>query len=416
MIEIESGTSERECRSFIKERMREVFMQYSSTIDKLINRYISAGEIAGASLLVLKDGEEKYRKVYGEADKENQVPMQRDTIFHLYSMSKPITATAVMLLFERGELDVRDEVGKYLPCFNNQTVWTENGEVPAERNITVWDCLNMTTGIPYPCDHLESGRRMGNIFSELIKRREAGETVDTMEWMRQVAKIPLVFQPGEKWMYGFSADVLGAVVEAVSGKKFGQFLQEEIFGPLGMVDTGFFVPEEKWHRFAVSYENWSSNGRVLQPFTSSHLGEYYKSDVAFESGGAGLVSTIDDYAKFAKMLLNGGTLDNVRILGKKTVEFMAQNHLTEAQRVDYTWDSTRGYGYGCLMRHLEDKGMAGTNGSVGEFGWDGWTGNYVTINPADNMVLLFFIQRCGYGFGDLNRRVRAVTYGALEEL
>ena len=204
-------------------------MQYSSTIDSLIKRYMDAGEIAGASLLLIKDGEEKYAKVYGEADKENHIPMQRDTIFHLYSMSKPITATAVMILFERGELDVWDSVSKYLPCFKNRTVWTEAGEVPAERDITVWDCLNMTSGIPYPCDHLESGRRMGEVFSELIRRRVAGEWVDTMEWVDQLEKVPLVFQPGEKWMYGFSADVLGAVVEVVSGKKFGRFLQDEIF-------------------------------------------------------------------------------------------------------------------------------------------------------------------------------------------
>ncbi|MBO5352502.1 MAG: beta-lactamase family protein [Lachnospiraceae bacterium] len=388
---------------------------YSSTIDNLVNHYIAAGEIAGASLLVLKDGEEKYRKVYGESDKERHIPMRQDTIFHMYSMSKPVTAAAVMILFERGELDIRDAVCKYLPCFRNMTVWTEEGEVPAKRDFTIWDCLNMTTGIPYPCEELETGRRMDKVFRKLIARREAGEVVDTMEWMQEIAKLPLVFQPGEQWMYGFSADILGAVVEAVSGKKFGQFLQEEIFAPLGMTDTGFFVPEEKWDRFAVAYE-WDEAAKGLHPLKRSHLGEYYKSDVAFESGGAGMVSTIDDYAKFAQMLLNKGKLGNVRILGEKTVEFMAQNHLTEEQRTNYNWDSVQGYGYGCLMRCLEDKGLAGTNGSIGEFGWDGWTGNYVTVNPEENLVLLFFIQRCGSGFWELTRKFRAVTYGALESL
>lgn len=387
---------------------------YPTTIDNLINKFIAAGEIAGASLLVLKDGEEKYHKVYGEADKEKHVAMGRDTIFRMFSMSKPVTAAAVMILFERGELDVRDAVCKYLPCFSNMMVWTEEGEVPANRDFTIWDCLNMTTGIPYPCPDLESGRRMDKLFRELILRREKGEVVDTMEYMRGIAEIPLVFQPGEKWLYGLSADILGAVVEAVSGKKFGQFLKEEIFEPLGMKDTGFFVPEEKWERFAAAYETWSTGSLV--PFTTSHLGEYYKQDVAFESGGAGLVSTLDDYARFAQMLLNGGKLGGVRILGKKTVDFMAQNHLTNVQRKNYNWDSVLGYGYGCLMRCLEDKGLAGSNGSIGEFGWDGWTGNYVTINPEENLVLLFFIQRCGYGFGELTRKVRAVTYGALEEL
>lgn len=384
-----------------------------STIDKLISQSIAAGEYAGASLLVIKDGKEVARAVYGEADMENHVPVRRDTIIHLYSMSKPVTAVAVMKLQEQGKINLQDAVSKYLPCFRNMTVWTEAGEVPAEREITIWDCLNMTTGIPYPCGELESGRRLDKVFRELIARREAGEVVDTMEWMKEVAKVPLVFQPGEKWMYGFSADVLGAVVEAASGKKFGQYLKDEIFVPLGMEDTGFYVPEEKQHRFAVAYENWSTG--KLRPFTHSHLGEYYQSDVAFESGGAGMVSTIDDYAKFAQMLLQGGSLDGVRILEEKTVRFMAQNHLTEAQRAEYNWDSVRGYGYGCLMRCLEDTAKADTGGNVGEYGWDGWTGNYVTINPEKHMILLFFVQRCGTGFGELTRNVREKVYEALSE-
>ena len=387
-------------------------MLQKTQIDQLVNQFISAGEYAGASLLVIKDGEELIREVYGEADMEHQIPVHQNTIFHLYSMSKPITAVAVMKLCEQGKLQLQDEVSKYLPCFKNMTVWTEKGEVPAERDITIWDCLNMTSGIPYPCQELESGRRLDKVFRHLIARREAGETVDTMEWMQEVSGVPLVFQPGEKWMYGFSADVLGAVVEAASAKRFGRFLQEEIFAPLGMEDTGFFVPKEKGHRFAVSYEKWSCDR--LKPFTASHLGEYYNEDVAFESGGAGLVSTIDDYAKFAQMLLNKGCLGNVRILQEETVRFMARNHLTDAQRTDYTWDSVRGYGYGCLMRCLEDTVVADTKGSIGEFGWDGWTGNYVTVNPEKTMVLLFFIQRCGEGFGELTRRVREAVYEALE--
>lgn len=386
-------------------------LQNQTIIDNLINESIATGEYAGASLLVIKDGEELCRQVYGEADMEQHIPVRRDTIFHLYSMSKPVTAVAVMKLYEQGKLDLQDPIGTYLPCFKNMTVWTGAGEVPANREITVWDCLNMTSGIPYPCQELESGRQLDEIFQRLIARREAGKVVDTMEWMREVSKAPLVFQPGERWMYGFSADVLGAVVEAVSGKRFGEFLKEEVFEPLGMQDTGFFVPEEKQHRFAVSYENWSTG--TLVPFIRSHLGEYYKSDVAFESGGAGMVSTIDDYAKFAQMLLNGGRFKSVQILKKKTVHFMSRNHLTDVQRIEYNWDSVKGYGYGCLMRCLEDTAAAKTKGSIGEYGWDGWTGNYVTINPQKNMVLLFFVQRCGTGFGELTRKVREEIYAKL---
>ena len=387
---------------------------YETTIDALINKTISSGEIAGASILIIKDGEEKYKKVYGEADKENHIKVQDDTIFHLYSMSKPITAAAVMILFERGEMDVCDPVSKYLPCFRNAKVWTESGEVPAKRDFTIWDCLHMAVGYPYPSQEHECGRRMEALFLELIQRRQDGETIDTMEYMHRIAEIPMVFSPGERWMYGLSADILGAVVEAVSGKKYGQFLQEEIFVPLGMKDTGFFVQEKNWNRFAVAYE-WDEDNHELIPLNRSHLGEYYKEDVVFESGGAGMVSTIGDYAKFAQMLLNKGKLGDVRILGEKTVELMQENHLTKEQEKDYNWDSTKGHGYGCLMRNLQDRGAAGTNGTLGEFGWDGWTGNFMTISPADNMVLVFFIQRCG-GHAELVRKVRAITYGALSEL
>ena len=333
----------------------------------------------------------------------------------MFSMTKPVTAVATMILFERGLIDVRDAVSKYLPAYEKQMVWTEEGLVPANRPVTIEDCLNMTNGITYPSMDHEPGRRMDELFKELIQRRENGEVVDTLEYSNRIAQVPLVFQPGEHWLYGLSADILAAVIEVVTGKKYGEFLKDEIFEPLGMKDTGFFVPESKSERFATAYE-WDENEKRLKPLLRSHLGEYYKEDVAYESGGAGLVSTIDDYAKFARMLMQKGRLGDVRILGEKTVEYMCVNKLNETQLKDYIWDSTIGYGYGCLMRILRDKGLAGSNGTVGEFGWDGWTGNYVTMNPEEDMVLLFFIQRCGYGFGALTRKVRAVTYGALQDL
>ena len=390
-------------------------IDYKKNMDDLINKAIEEGQIAGANVLLIKDGEEKLFASYGEASMEDAKPMKRDTIFRMFSMSKPVTAAATMILFERGLIDLRDAVSKYLPAYRNQMVWTADGLVPVERDITIQDCLNMTTGIPYPSMDHEPGRQMDVLFKELIQRRIDGEVVDTLEYINRIAKIPLVFQPGAHWMYGLSADILGAVIEVVSGKTYGQFLKDEIFDPLGMVDTGFYVPAEKMDRFASAYD-WDENQQMLKLHVGSHLGEYYEADVAFESGGAGLVSTIDDYSKFACMMMQKGKLGDVRILGKKTVEFMAENKLNDIQMKDYIWDSTIGYGYSCLMRILQDKGVAGSNGTVGEFGWDGWTGNYVTMNPIDNMVLLFFIQRCGYGFGALTRKVRAVTYGALQDL
>lgn len=381
-------------------------------IAAIINQEIEAGEIAGANIMVLHKGKEIFFDCYGYADKENKFPVKRDTIFRLFSMSKPITAVATMILVERGEIDVRDAVSKYIPAFAGQKVWCDGKEVPAERDITVWDCLNMTTGIPYPDLSFESGRQMDELFKELIARRENDEVVTTMDYVNRIAQIPLAFQPGERWMYGLSADILGAVIEAVSGKKYSKFLQDEIFLPLGMKDTGFYVPADKEWRFAKNYD--MVNGELV-PFTRSHLGEYYKQDVAFESGGAGMVSTIEDYSHFTQMLVNGGTYNGVRILGRKTVAYMAQNHLRPEQMGALNWDSNLGCGYGCLMRVLINQSAAGTNGSLGEFGWDGWTGNYMTVDPSEELTILYFIQRCGAGFTPAMRKLRSVIYGSINE-
>ena len=384
---------------------------YRQTMDELIQKEVDERRVAGASALVLHKDKEIYFHTYGYADKEKQVPMQRDTIIRLFSMSKPITAVAVMILAEQGKLDVRDTVSTYLPAFGKQQVWTEEGLVPAERENTIWDLLNMTSGICYPDESHEPGRQMGRVLQELIAGRKRGEKVTTLDYANAIAGVPLCFQPGEHWMYGFSADILGAVVEAASGMRYGEFLRKEIFEPLEMKDTGFFVPKEKSERFAQIYE-WPEE-KELVPFAGSHLGEYYGEDVAFESGGAGLVSTIDDYSHFATMLLHKGVYKGKRILGPKTVEFMTQNHLSESQRQSCIWDSVLGYGYGCLMRVLIDQGAAGTNAPLGEFGWDGWTGNYVTMDPEDGMILLYFMQRCGAGMTPVVRKLRMATFAAL---
>lgn len=387
---------------------------YTKTMDELIQKEVEEGRVKGASALVIHKGQEIYFHTCGYADAENNLPMKRDTIIRLFSMTKPITAAAVMLLVERGKIDLWDPVSRYLPAFAGQKVWVDGGEpVPVERDNTIWDMLNMTSGIPYPDMAHEPGRQMDKLFRSLISRRENGERVDTQEYLRKIAEIPLCFQPGQHWMYGLSADVLGGVVEAVSGMTYGEFLQKEIFTPLEMGDTGFYVPKEKRERFAQIYE-WKDDRKCLEPFCRSHLGEYYGEDVAFESGGAGLVSTLDDYSRFAQMLLHKGTYGDKRILGRKTVEFMAQNHLTQEQLKDLTWDSVKGYGYGCLMRVLLNPGVAGTNASLGEFGWDGWTGNYVTMDCSEDLVFLYFMQRCGAGMTPAARKLRSVTFANLE--
>lgn len=385
---------------------------YKETMDRLIRQEVESGRVMGASALVLQRGRELYYNAFGLADRERETAMKRDTIIRLYSMSKPVTAAAVMILAERGDLDLWDPVSKFLPCFAGQKVWdAEKGEIPAVREVTIYDLLNMTSGITYPDAATEPGRRMGALVERLVKAREKGERADTQDYMRGIASVPLVFQPGDRWMYGFSADVLGGVVEAVYGRSYGTFLRQELFDPLEMPDTGFFVPEDKRERFAQAYE-WT--GSRLIPHVGAHLGEYYKEDVAFESGGAGMVSTLDDYAHFASMLMQEGTYKGRRILGRKTVDFMARNHLTERQAQSLDWESLRGYGYGCLMRVLENGGAAGSNVTHGEFGWDGWTGNYMAIDRKEELVFLYFMQLCDAGTTPLVRKLRMVTYGALE--
>ena len=385
---------------------------YKETMDRILRGEVESGFVKGASALVLHRGKELYFNAFGMADAERGIPRERDTIIRLYSMSKPVTAAATMILAERGEIDLWDPVSRFLPCFAGQKVWDDGkGEIPADREPCIFDLLNMTSGIPYPDASTEPGRRMERVVQEFVARRERGERVDTGEYMRGIASVPLCYQPGGPWMYGFSADVLGGVIEAVSGRSFGRFLREELFDPLDMPDTGFFVPERKQNRFARHYEPTAEGGLI--PHAGSHLGEYYGEDVAFESGGAGLVSTLDDYSHFASMMVNGGIYQGKRILGRKTVKFMAQNRLRDGQY--QTFDGSRGYGYGCLMRVLMDQGAAATNGTPGEFGWDGWTGNYVTMSPEDGLVILYFIQRCGAGFTPAARKVRMATYGALDD-
>ena len=387
---------------------------YQKVMDEIVENGIAKGNIVGANVLMLKDDEEVYFTSQGFADREAGIPMQRDTIFRLYSMTKPITAAAVMILLERGKLDLWDPVSAYIPEFEDCKVMEEDGRLAApKRPVKIWDLLTMTSGITYPDMGCEPGRQMDALFCEIKEKLSRGIHTDTLTYCRKIAGVPLCFHPGEKWRYGLSADILGGIIEVISGDTFGHFLQKEIFEPLNMKDTGFVVPKEKRNRFCACYQ-WSSEEGRLIPYTDNHLGlEGYGEDVKYESGGAGLVSTVDDYAQFAKMMLHGGTLNGVRILGRKTVELMTTSHLTKEQSEDFNWDSLWGYGYGFLTRVLENPGRAGCNASVGEYGWDGWTGNYITMDPSENMTLLYFIQKTDAGTTEEVRKLRMAAYASL---
>ena len=388
---------------------------YLGIMNQVLKKEVEAGNLPGASALVLHNGKEIYYGAYGLADKEKGQPMQRDTIIRLFSMTKPVTAVAVMILAERGLIDLHDPVAYYLPEFWETKVWQDGKEVAMNRPITIWDLLNMTSGIPYPDDSHEPGRRIAKLFGELVERRLKGEKVTTRDYVREIAKVPTCFQPGEKWMYGLSADILGVMVEAVSGMRYGEFLKKEIFEPLDMKDTGFFVPEEKKDRFAQIYLYDQKQGKIA-PSLDCHLAVYYGEDVEFESGGAGLVSTLDDYAHFAQMMIQGGIYNGKRILGSRTVAFMQKDALSDRQKENCYWNAVDGFGYGCLMRTLLDPVTEGLFGNEGVFGWDGWTGNFVVMDPKDQLVFLYFVQRGDFGNVQIVRKLRQVTYGALDEL
>lgn len=383
-------------------------------IDRLIENELGSGDLAGASLCIIKNGHTALRADYGFADLESRRPMPPDGIFRLYSLTKTVTSVAAMILVERGVLDLLHPVSKYLEGFNHQQYYDGNALYPVTNECTIQNLLNMTSGIVYP-DADAAGREMDRIFADGIERALRGEGLSTAELCNRIGRAPLAFQPGSHWRYGASADVLGAVIEVVSGKSFRQFLMDEIFTPLGMEDTDFYAPEKKRDRVVTIYRH-HDEGEPLTPYTGNNLLILNgKNPPAFESGGAGLYSTIQDYAKFAAVLLTGSR-NGVRILGRKTLDYLRTNQLTPEQQADFNWPQFTGYGYGNFMRVLMDPAAGMTNGSIGEFGWDGWAGAYAVIDPAEKLILLYFISRIDMDPTDFRRRLRAVVYGHLDEL
>ncbi len=364
--------------------------------------------VSGVNALVIKDGEEVFYGQEGVRDIETAEPMTRDTIFRLYSMSKPVTAAAVMILLQEGKIDLGDSVGKYLPGFEKPILLKGWMPMQTEKPVTIQELLNMTSGVVYPGENGPAEVRTGILMEEIKDKLLTKEALSTVEIANRLGRIPLAFEPGERWNYGMSADVLGAVVEQVSGLRFGEFLKERIFLPLGMEDTDFYVPAEKQNRLAKVYRG-TEQGLAL--YTEPHLGIQNRMEFspAFESGGAGLCSTVDDYSRFSRMLLNRGTLDGVTILKPGVVDFMTSCHVTERQQAGVNeWESLAGYTYGNLLRVMKDPGSALSLGCIGEYGWDGWLGTYMANIPEKNITFLLMQQRTDSGTTGYVRRIRNI--------
>ncbi|MCD8395726.1 MAG: beta-lactamase family protein [Lachnospiraceae bacterium] len=400
-------------------------------MENILREEIAAGGVPGASFAVLYHGETVIRR---------HINYEPDAIFRVYSMSKPVTAVAAHILWERGELDWLTPLSCYLPEFAHMKVLTDSGLTEANRPILLIDLLRMTSGLVYPDNDLP-GQPMQELFDRIQKEIVSGKQTSTQELCRLIAQQPLAFHPGERWRYGLSCDVMGAVIEKVADQPLSEFMEKEIFEPLGMIDTGFYVPEEKQSRFTTLYEvnaeaqaetNASSEPEAADVPISKAITENirplrYKEATsrhlcltkcltppAFESGGAGIVSTLDDYAKFADMLAHYGVGNGHRILGRKTVECFEHGQLDEAQKKTIYFDQIRGYSYGNFMRVYDDRTESGCSGDKGEFGWDGWTGPYFLTNPKEEFAFVLMLQVGGYYHPEMIRRLRNTAYSIIE--
>ena len=380
-------------------------------LEDLFLQEIKAGRLKGCSVMVIHKGNTEFRGEYG-SDK-------RDTIYRLFSMTKPVTAVAIMMLVERGLLDVEEPLSKYIPEFGNVTVMTPAGEVPAQNVITIADCLNMTSGMVYPGDDSVSAIRLAKEAERIAVREEFGEELSAVAIAKAVANVPLLFEPGTRWNYCVSADVLAGVVEIVTGMRYGEFLKRALFAPLEMNDTMYVSAlGDKAERLAKVYARLEDG--VIVPIEKKQLDELAATaftsagTTTFDGGGSGLCSTLSDYAKFALMLLNNGEYNGARFLSRKTVDFIHTDQLSDAVRETIDFEHIKGYSYSNLVRILRDTGEAKTNGSVGEYGWDGMLGTYFCIDPQEELIILYGQQILDGENKLLRRKMRNVVYSALD--
>lgn len=401
-------------------------ISHLNNIQNMFDEVVAQNKVAGLNCVIYKDNKELGYWQSGYADVENKKPFNRNTIARLYSMSKPVTNVAAWILIEQGKLELCDEIDKFIPEYRELTVCSDSGKNgkphKAFRRITVQDLLNMTSGYTYGawCDESPCGEHLtSELIGELNKDVTSDFKITTMEVARRLAKIPVSFEPGTDYNYGLSADILGAVIEVVSGMKLSDFMKKNIFEPLGMNDTAFYVPEEKQERLANVYktEEVEQNKYTLSLFESPNLGiqPFMNHEPAFESGGAGLCSTLDDYLKFAQMLLNGGEFNGRRILQKKTVEYFANARLRAdlQQRFDQKMGHLCGYTYCNLMRVAYEKGRCNVITENDEFGWDGWLGPYVSVDLQNNLIIVMLMQKTDSGTWEATRKLKNIVYSAI---
>ena len=389
--------------------------------DHMQRNYIGPAKIAGCHIAVARHGHIAYNKTFGMMDIERNRPTRDDTIYRIYSMTKPITSVALMTLYEQGYFQLNDPVSRYVPSWKNHRVWVsgEGADMVTEapgRPITFRDVLSHMAGLTYGGGLPGVGVQhpIDNIYRAL-KIRSAGTTDTMMEFMDKLSQVPLRYQPGQAWMYSLATDVCGALVEIISGKPFAQYLQEVIFGPLGMVDTAFHVVPEKHDRFAANYERGPDKKLKLldDPATSA-----FSKPVAFKSGGGGLTGTTGDYMRFCEMLRRGGELDGHRILGPRTLEIMHMNHLpggkdlTQVAIGGFSETANEGVGFGLGFASTMDQVATGGLGT-GDYYWGGAASTIFWVDPKEDLTMVFMTQLMPSGTFNFRGQLKSLVYASI---
>lgn len=365
-------------------------------VDAHFRRYVDDGRLPGWLIAVSRAGRVAHLSTYGWRDREAGLPVEPDTLFRIYSMTKPITSVAAMMLYEEGAFELKDQVKWYIPEFGTTRVYRSGSAVkPVTEALTepmrIWHLLTHTAGLSYGFHHVHPVDAM---YRAAGFEFGAPRGVDLAEACTRWAELPLVFQPGTSWNYSVATDVLGRLVEVLSGTSLEDFLADRLFGPLGMLDTGFSVDERRRERLAQLYI--PAPGRQCAP--AGALGAVPRSTPTMLSGGGGLVSTAGDYHRFCRMLLGRGTSEGTRILGPRTHSYMVRNHLPGGVDLERFGQSTfaettfDGVGFGLGFSVVDDAAATKVVGNEGEYGWGGAASTAFWVDPADDLVVMFFTQ------------------------
>jgi CubicO group peptidase (beta-lactamase class C family) len=387
----------------------------------LRERYLEPGRIAGAVTLVARHGKVAYLSALGQRDVERKQEMTEDTVFRIYSMTKPVTSVALMMLVEEARCSLSDPVHQYIPEWEDQRVyrygaWPSFVTEPARRPMTIRDLLTHTSGLTYGFvfhDPIDAAYRRLGISSGAPGEGPASTLEETAH---KLAGIPLLFSPGTRWNYSVSTDIAGYLVQLISGQRFDEFLRTRIFEPLGMRETGFSVPAGCEPRFAANYRR---TPRTLLALEDDPAKSAYLQPPTLFSGGAGLVSTAEDYRRFCQMLLDGGQYEGARLLGRKTIELMTQNHLPDGGDLaalatgSFSETSYDGVGFGLGLAVLLDAAKRQTHGSVGEYYWGGAASTAFFIDPKEDLLAIFLTQLMPSTTYDFRGQLRNLVYSAI---